>query len=319
MLNKNLSAQPLDELLQHTVGQWECFVEIRVFSCSGCNEESGLSSTCPIQLKYSHSVTLWFSTGIPVWSKTLVNARALNLERLKHTMEHFEQTNPQIESHRVTQVFVILKWQIKKGLQLQASGWNSKLSSRASLLSVPSPTSRAQTLPWPLQLPLKCSFKTRGCPSAPSSTTWLSALLFMRLLANTKAKPVWIPTHRCPNCTALSHPTLAHFFLQVLSWKFTPAKGLAVLDKRSQCFLWPAGPASLSRNHKTELSPVLAVGGACGQQPCKQMPSDDDHTRVPEAHGGHRSGPYALISRDCYWSRGKTFSDHKYACSCSSP
>lgn len=68
-------------------------------------------------------------------------------------------------------------------------------------------------------------------------------------------------------------------------------------DKRSQCFPCPAGPASLSRNHKTELSLVLAVGGACGQEPCKQMPADDDHTRVPEAHG-HRSKP---IRSDPAW------------------
>lgn len=42
-------------------------------------------------------------------------------------------------------------------------------------------------------------------------------------------------------------------------------------------FPCPPGPASLSRNHKAELSPVLAVGGACGQEPCKQMSADDDH------------------------------------------
>lgn len=65
--------------------------------------------------------------------------------------------------------------------------------------------------------------------------------------------------------------------MRVLSWKLRPAKGLAVLDKRILCFPCPAGPASLSRNHKAELSPVLAVGGACGREPCKQMSADDDH------------------------------------------
>lgn len=43
------------------------------------------------------------------------------------------------------------------------------------------------------------------------------------------------------------------------------------------CVFLPAGPASLSSNHKAELSPVLAVGGATGQEPCKQMPDADEH------------------------------------------
>lgn len=141
-----------------------CGDESQVLSCSGCTEESCLSSTCPIQPKHSHSVTLWFSTGIRVWAKTPVKAQT---ETHDASLQIIEQTNPQIDSRRLHKFSSFSSDKIKKGLQLQASGWNSKLSSRASLLSVPSPTSRAQTLHWPLQLRLKCSFKNEGLSLCP--------------------------------------------------------------------------------------------------------------------------------------------------------
>lgn len=103
----------------------------------------------------------------------------------------------------------------------------------------------------------------------------------MCLFANTKQSlPGLPPTDAGLYCVFTQLGSTSHIpglFLRVLSWKLRPAKGLAVLDKRSLCF--PALPAlpPLSRNHKAELSPVHGVGGACGQEPCKQMSADGHH------------------------------------------
>lgn len=111
----------------------------------------------------------------------------------------------------------------------------------------------------------------------------MSTLLFMFLFANTKQSlPGHPPTNAKLYCIFTQLGSTSHIswlFLRVLSWKLRPAKGLAVLDKRSLCF--PALPAlpPLSRNHKAELSPVHGVGGACGQEPCKQMSADGHHAR----------------------------------------
>lgn len=136
----------------------------------------------------------------------------------------------------------------KKGLLQQASGRNSKLFCRASLLSVPSPTSPAQTLHWPLQLPLKCSFNTRGCPSVPPphllgcQPCYLCACLPTLKQSRSGLPPTDAPTVPHFHTARFHIPPSAFFFffLQVLNWKFRTAKGLAVLDKRSLCF--PALP-----------------------------------------------------------------------------
>lgn len=52
-------------------------------------------------------------------------------------------------------------------------------------------------------------------------------------------------------------------------------RGPAAKYKRACVFL--PGPASLFSNHKAELSPALAEGGATGQEPWKQMPDADGH------------------------------------------
>lgn len=141
----------------------------------------------------------------------------------------------------------------------------------------------------------------------------------MCLFANTKAKPAWIPSHQHPDYkrifTQLGSTTHSlpffFFFLQVLSWKLRPAKGLAVLDKRGLCFPCPAGPASLSRNHKAELSPVL---GGCGRGLWTRVVQANVCWWWPMSGNCSRGRPadQRLIWLDCLRSRLKTLYGQKY-------
>lgn len=72
------------------------------------------------------------------------------------------------------------------------------------------------------------------------------------------------------------------------------------------CVFLPAGPASLSSNHKAELSPVLAVGGALGQEPCKQMPAAGDHVSYLKKLRIDQS-THPLLQSNCAGSTPNTF------------
>lgn len=100
---------------------------------------------------------------------------------------------------------------------------------------------------------------------------------FLCLLANPKARPGSLPPMPRLSCASTSHPWPFFFFFFC---KFGAESSDQHRDRlwgiKRACVCLPVGPASPSSNHKAELSPALAVGGACGPEPCKQMSDADD-------------------------------------------
>lgn len=151
---------------------------------------------------------------------------------------------------------IILKWHLKRKF---STGQCFKFQ---SFLNVPSPTRAAQTLPQPDALP------------PPSHTV-------SELICQPKAHTGSLPPMPWLSCAStqlgsISHPFFFFFFATLELQSSGQRRDRLWSTKEPVCFCLLV-PASLSSNHKAELSPELAVGGATGQEPCKQMPDADDH------------------------------------------